>query len=350
MRLEQDTKLDFNDVMLRPMTSSLNSRADVDLTRTFNFKHSPKTWTGVPIIAANMDTIGTIAMAKVLQQYQMLTALHKFYTIEQIAEQISLGHLNPYYLAFTTGIREKDFERLERFQQRVNGTTWSGVTLSKEINIIMLDVPNGYIQNFVESCIRIRKMFPEHIIMAGNVVTPDITETLIQYAGVDVVKVGIGPGTVCTTRALTGVGYPQISAVMETSNAAHGLAGHIISDGGCRTPGDVAKALCAGADFVMLGGLLSGHDECAGEIVEDSAGNKFMKFYGMSSSEAMNKHYGGVASHRAPEGKTILKEYKGPVQNTVLEILGGVRSCATYIGAAKVKEMHKRATFVKVNK
>lgn len=357
MQIVNDVKLDFDSVLLRPMTSTLNSRSEVDLTRTFKFYHSPKTWTGVPIIAANMDTVGTIEMAKILQKHQMLTALHKFYTLTDIAKAIESG-LNPKYIAFSTGIRPKDFERLEEFKS-TDGYKWNDSVgdaptrgesignLSQLIGIIMVDVPNGYIKNFVESCAKIRKMFPEHIIMAGNIVTSDIAETLIQYAGVDVVKVGIGPGEACTTRALTGVGYPQLSAVMETANAAHGLKGHIISDGGCRTPGDVAKAFCAGADFVMLGGMLGGHDESGGEIIEKE-GKKFVKFYGMSSTEAMEKHYGGVAAHRAPEGKTILKEYKGPVEKTILEILGGVRSSATYIGAERIKEMPKRATFVRV--
>jgi len=385
MRVEQDIKLDFNDVMLRPMTSSLNSRSEVNLERTFKFIHSPKTWTGVPIIAANMDTVGTLAMAKALSKHRMITALHKFITIKEIEDQIKIikvgkesktkmydcrTGINPKSIAFGTGIRPKDFERLEEFKNSF---------ISQHVDIIMIDVPNGYIQSFIDGCKKIRAMFPDHIIMAGNVVTDDITERLIQSAGVDVVKVGIGPGEACTTRALTGVGYPQLSAVMETANAAHGLQGHIISDGGCRTPGDVAKAFAAGADFVMLGGMLAGHDESGGEIIFETRKEKKstgkpksgvpngefnawqneeievevkvpvkVKFYGMSSSEAMEKHYGGVASHRAPEGKSILKDYKGPVEKTVLEILGGVRSSATYIGAKTIKEMHKRATFVRV--
>lgn len=338
MQLINDVKLDFNDVMLRPMTSSLNSRSEVQLERTFKFKHSPKTWSGVPIIAANMDTVGTFAMAAVLQKHKIITALHKFYTVEDIEVAVIANQIDPKYIAFSTGIRQSDLKRLVEFKNS---------HLSKLVDMVCIDVPNGYIDSFFEGCKQIRAMFPDHIIMAGNVVTADVTERLIQYAGVDIVKVGIGPGEACTTRALTGVGYPQISAVMETANASHGLQGHIISDGGCRTPGDVAKAFAAGADFVMLGGMLAGHDESGGEVVEKD-GEKFIKFYGMSSEEAMQKHYGGVASHRAPEGRTILKPYKGSVERTVLDILGGVRSSATYIGAKTVKEMNKRATFLRL--
>jgi GMP reductase len=340
----QEIKLDFNDVMLRPMTSSLNSRAEVLMERTFTFKNSPKTWTGVPIIAANMDTVGTIGMAKVLQKHKIITALHKFYSVKELAENIPFsktvaeGDLDLNYVAFSTGIRTEDFKRLEEFKKS---------ELPNYIHFICIDVPNGYIPAFFEGCKKIRQMFPDHILMAGNVVTADVTERLIQDCGIDIVKVGIGPGEACTTRALTGVGYPQLSAVMETANAAHGLRGHIVSDGGCRTPGDVAKAFAGGADFVMLGGMLAGHDESGGEVIEKD-GQKFVKFYGMSSAEAMEKHYGGVASHRAPEGRSILKPYKGPAEKTVLEILGGVRSSATYIGAETIKQMHKRATFVRL--
>jgi GMP reductase len=386
MQIINDIKLDFNDVMLRPMTSTLNSRSEVKLERTFSFYHSPKKWTGVPIIAANMDTVGTLEMALELQKHKMITALHKFITVEEIAvstlgaNKNLKGKINPKYIAFSTGIRPADFDRLKEFSTKKKYLkAFDDFALSDVVDIIMVDVPNGYIPDFFKGCQKIRQMFPEHIIMAGNIVTADIAEMLIQHAGVDVVKVGIGPGEACTTRALTGVGYPQLSAVMETANAAHGLQGHIISDGGCRTPGDVAKAFGAGADFVMLGGMLAGHDESGGEIVYEEYYEKQgtgyadtgvpngefnawaektvdvlkrrpikVKFYGMSSAEAMEKHYGGVASHRAPEGKTILKDYKGPVEKTVLEILGGVRSSATYIGAKTIKEMHKRATFVRI--
>jgi GMP reductase len=166
-------------------------------------------------------------------------------------------------------------------------------------------------------------------------------------AGADIVKVGIGPGSVCTTRVKTGVGYPQLSAIIECADAAHGLGGHIISDGGCVTPGDVAKAFGAGADFVMLGGMLAGHNESGGEMIE-IAGEKYKKFYGMSSETAMNKHVGGVAEYRASEGKTVQVPFKGDVIDTLKDILGGIRSTCTYVGASKLKELTKRTTFIRV--
>lgn len=216
MQIIQDVKLDFNDVMLRPMTSSLNSRSEVNLERSFKFVHSPKTWTGVPIIAANMDTVGTIAMARVLQKHKILTALHKFVTIEEIAMNISLGHLDPKYLVFSTGIRKQDFDRLEQFRTHTGGSTFSSVNVSNEIDIICIDVPNGYIPDFFAGCKKIREMFPEHIIMAGNIVTGDVAERLIQDCGVDVVKVGIGPGEACFfqgTKIKTASGYKNIEQI-----------------------------------------------------------------------------------------------------------------------------------------
>ena len=343
MKIIDESKLDFCDVMIRPVMGNINSRADVNLSRTFKFKHSPKTLTCVPIIAANMDTIGTFAMAKVLQNYQILTALHKFYSVSAISDAIDNG-LNSNYLAFTTGIRDADFIRLEYFKES---------PISQLINIIMIDVPNGYIKAFADNCKKIRKMFPTHIIMAGNIVTTDMTAQLLNNCGIDVVKVGIGPGKACLTRSMTGVGYPQLSAVIETAKEAHIFDGHVISDGGCKTSGDIAKALGAGADFVMIGSMLAGHDECGGEIIYDQISleehvPKYMKFYGMSSTEAMEKYYGKVAAHQASEGKTILVDHKGPVENTIKEILGGLRSACTYVGAKNIEELDKLTTFVKV--
>lgn len=216
-----------------------------------------------------------------------------------------------------------------------------------EIKFICLDVANGYSEHFVEFVKQVRARFPFHTIMAGNVVTGEMVEELI-LAGADIIKVGIGPGSVCTTRKKTGVGYPQLSAVLECADAAHGLGGHIISDGGCTCPGDVCKAFGAGADFVMLGGMLSGHDQCGGEIVTKPNGQRVKQFYGMSSETAMVKHHGGVAEYRASEGKTVEVPYRGDVEPTILDILGGLRSACTYTGASKLKELPRRTTFIRV--
>jgi GMP reductase len=191
-----------------------------------------------------------------------------------------------------------------------------------------------------------RKVFKDKVIIAGNVVTGEMVEELI-LSGADIVKVGIGPGSVCTTRVKTGVGYPQLSATIECADAAHGLGGHIIADGGCKMPGDVAKAFGAGADFVMLGGMLAGHDESGGQVIEKD-GKKYKEYYGMSSKTAMEKHSGGVANYRASEGKTVTIPYRGPVANTLQDVLGGVRSTCTYVGARKLKELSKRTTFIRV--
>ncbi|XP_078190747.1 GMP reductase 2 isoform X4 [Callithrix jacchus] len=308
--IDNDVKLDFKDVLLRPKRSTLKSRSEVDLTRSFSFRNSKQTYTGVPIIAANMDTVGTFEMARVLCKFSLFTAVHKHYSLDQWQEFASQ---NPDCL---------------------------------EVNYICLDVANGYSEHFVEFVKDVRKRFPQHTIMAGNVVTGEMVEELI-LSGADIIKVGIGPGSVCTTRKKTGVGYPQLSAVMECADAAHGLKGHIISDGGCSCPGDVAKAFGAGADFVMLGGMLAGHSESGGELIERD-GKKYKLFYGMSSEMAMKKYSGGVAEYRASEGKTVEVPFKGDVEHTIRDILGGIRSTCTYVGAAKLKELSRRTTFIRV--
>ena len=175
-----------------------------------------------------------------------------------------------------------------------------------------------------------------------------MTEALI-LAGADIVKVGIGPGSVCTTRKVAGVGYPQLSAIAECSDAAHGLNGHVKSDGGCSSPGDVSKAFAAGADFVMLGGMLAGHDESGGELIEGDDGEEYKSFYGMSSAKAMETHYGEVAKHRAPEGKEVRVPYRGPLEVTIQSILGGLRSACSYVGARRIKDLPKCTTFIRVS-
>uniref|UniRef100_A0A452FXD3 GMP reductase n=1 Tax=Capra hircus TaxID=9925 RepID=A0A452FXD3_CAPHI len=305
-RIDADLKLDFKDVLLRPKRSSLKSRAEVDLERTFTFRNSKQTYSGIPIIVANMDTVGTFEMAVV-----------------------------PCCFVSYSGSGKNDLEKMSNILEAV-----------PQVKFICLDVANGYSEHFVEFVKLVRSRFPEHTIMAGNVVTGEMVEELI-LSGADIIKVGVGPGSVCTTRTKTGVGYPQLSAVIECADSAHGLKGHIISDGGCTCPGDVAKAFGAGADFVMLGGMFSGHTECAGEVIERN-GQKLKLFYGMSSETAMKKHSGGVAEYRAPEGKTVEVPYKGDVENTILDILGGLRSTCTYVGAAKLKELSRRATFIRV--
>uniref|UniRef100_A0A2K5USU4 GMP reductase n=1 Tax=Macaca fascicularis TaxID=9541 RepID=A0A2K5USU4_MACFA len=300
--IDNDVKLDFKDVLLRPKRSTLKSRSEVDLTRSFSFRNSKQTYTGVPIIAANMDTVGTFEMAKVLCKFSLFTAVHKHYSLEEWQEFAGQNPDCLEHLAASSGTGASDFEQLEQIL--------------------------------------------EAIPQAGNVVTGEMVEELI-LSGADIIKVGIGPGSVCTTRKKTGVGYPQLSAVMECADAAHGLKGHIISDGGCSCPGDVAKAFGAGADFVMLGGMLAGHSESGGELIERD-GKKYKLFYGMSSEMAMKKYAGGVAEYRASEGKTVEVPFKGDVEHTIRDILGGIRSTCTYVGAAKLKELSRRTTFIRV--
>ncbi len=336
MRIEQDIKLGFKDVLIRPKRSNLKSRAQVQLERDFKFLHSDLSWTGIPVMAANMDTVGTFEMALALSGNKLFTAIHKHYSPSQWNQFLKNAPADIVdYVAVSTGTGPSDTKRL--------ATIFND---NPTLKFICIDVANGYSEHFVNFVKQSRTQYPNKVIIAGNVVTGEMVEELL-LAGADIIKVGIGPGSVCTTRVKTGVGYPQLSAIIECADAAHGLGGQIISDGGCTSPGDVAKAFGAGADFVMLGGMLAGHDESGGELIERH-GHPYKQFYGMSSTTAMDKHIGGVADYRASEGKTVEVPYKGKVEHTLQDILGGLRSTCTYVGAQRLKELTKRTTFIRV--
>lgn len=338
VHIDLNPKLDFRDVLIRPKRSVLSSRFEANIKRDFRFRHSSRAWTGFPLIASNMDTIGTLEMAKALRPFGALVALHKFHHPDRLAEYLAGDEDANVFVTVGTG--SADWERLAAVKAKV------------KVPMLNIDVANGYTEAFVRAVAKLRDENPDAIIMAGTVVTAEMTEALV-IAGADIVRVGIGSGSVCTTRDLTGVGYPQLSAVIECADAAHGLKGHVCSDGGCVVPGDLAKAYGGGADFVMLGGMLAGHDECGGELkYAEQDGQKTptsMVFYGMSSETAMNKYHGGVADYRAAEGKTVEVPYRGEVRATVEKIAGGLRSAMTYIGAENLKEIPKRTTFILVN-
>jgi len=318
MRFEADTKLDFKDVLIRPKRSTLKSRAEVNLKREYTFHNSKNKWQGVPIVAANMDHTGTFEVAKALVKHDLMTAMHKFYTVENWVDFANKNKNILKHCFVSAGIRDDDLKKLKSIMKKINAQN------------ICVDVANGYTQIFVDTVRKIRQEFPQKTIMAGNVVTGEMVEELI-ISGADIVKVGIGPGSVCTTRKKTG----------------DGLQGHVCADGGCTVPGDVAKAFAAGADFVMLGGMFSGFDECQGKLMKKN-GKQFKRFYGMSSAEAMEKYRGKVAKYRASEGKSIDVPYRGTIENAVLDILGGIRSTCTYVGAAQLKSLSKKTTFIRV--
>ena len=359
MRLETDVKLDYKDVLIRPKRSTLVSRSEVDLARKFNFRNyepdfpeniEDEHYHGIPIMAANMDGVGTFEMADTLANQGIFTCLVKTYSDKQLIEFFNGNSNRRDQVAMSIGTGNSDYDKFCKVYLAVGSC----------LKYLCIDVANGYTEAFVTHLKNIRERYPHIVIIAGNVVTGEMTEELI-LAGADIIKVGIGPGSVCTTRIQTGVGYPQLSAIIECADAAHGLGGHVIADGGCTCPGDVAKAFAAGADFVMLGGMLAGHDQGGGEIVnrwykKDWTGadgkpvvevKQFVQFYGMSSKSANDKHFGGLKDYRSSEGRTVLVPYKGSVADTVQEILGGVRSTCTYVGAANIKHLPKCATFIR---
>lgn len=335
MLLDNDPKLDFSDVLLVPNRSSLKSRSQVTTTVDF-FDHDV-----CPIIAANMDGVGTFEMAEALGRHKIMTAMVKHYSVDELLGFYSTAKYGKYAI-YSMGTSEDDYNKFVQFTEEL-GTNADGPIA------VCVDVANGYTTQFEEFCSRVAENHPEYILIAGNVVTPERCAELFD-AGVDVVKIGIGPGSVCTTRKLTGVGYPQLSAVIECSQVARDYGARIISDGGCTCPGDVAKALAAGADMVMLGGMFAGHDESGGDTITNDRGQQFRRFYGMSSKAAQDKYHGGVAEYRASEGKEVLVPYRGPVEHTVRELLGGVRSACTYVGAEDISQLHRKAKFIRVNR
>lgn len=368
MRIDNEVRLDYKDVLIRPKRSTLSSRRQVELNRSFSFRNYKPNfpnscavglhYRGIPVMAANMDGVGTFSMADALSALGIFTCLVKTYNAEELIEFYHADGLNRTdYVAMSIGTSEADFEKLCAVYDAVQDN----------LKYVCMDIANGYSEHFAEHVRKVRKAFPELVIIAGNVVTGEMTEELI-LAGADIVKVGIGPGGMCTTRLQTGVGYPQLSAVIECADAAHGLGGHIIADGGCTTPGDVAKAFAAGADFVMLGSMLAGHNEGGGEVISKwyetgelipvndkkvtefipkREQKHFVQFYGMSSKSANDKHFGGLKDYRSSEGRTALVPYRGSVENTVQEILGGLRSSCTYAGAQELKHLSKCTTFVR---
>ena len=358
MQIEDGIKLDYSDVLIRPKRSTLNSRSEVNLERTLNFKairtdmarnHADdprwlkdvkslkeRLWNGVPLIASNMDGVGTFHMAERLAEQKVMTIITKSHTVEEWRFRKEWVGQNENYVAVSIGTGAEDYKKLTEILHHC-----------PILKFICIDIANGYSEGFVDYCKKIRNEFTDKVIIAGNVATREMTEELVLN-GVDIVKVGIGPGSVCTTRSQTGVGYPQLSAVDECADAAHGLGGRIIADGGCTSPGDVSKAFGAGADFVMLGGMLAGCDEGGGEIIMKD-GREHIKFYGMSSKEAQEKHSGGLKGYRSSEGKCVKIPYKGKVTDVLQNILGGVRSTCTYVGARNLKELDRCITFIRVN-
>ena len=349
MQIEHEIKLDYDDVLIRPKWSSQSSRQDAELKRKFTTLHSKIVWEGIPIVAANMSAVGTFAMAKVLSKFGMPTALHKHYTVDQYSQFTQEIEHDRYF--YTMGSTDSDFGKLHDVISKCGGIC---------PRMINLDVANGYTKLFHKKLQNLRLFAPTSIIMAGNVATPEMTLRLLE-SGADIVKIGIGPGSCCTTRIKTGVGYPQLSAIIECADAAHGYGGLICADGGCKVAGDVAKAFGAGADFVMLGGMFAGTDECEGEweyetidfsssppvVMINSKVKKNFVFFGMASKLAQEKYNGGLADYRSAEGKSVKIPAKGPVEEIVKDILGGLRSTCLMVGAKNLKSLSKCCTFIR---
>ena len=332
MKINHQIQLDYNDVLIKPSNTNIHSRKDVNLIRKIHFPISKQIWEGVPIIAANMDTIGTYEVYKVLVKHKIITCFHKFYNVEDLEKM----ELDPEYFMISTGINDDDLERLKTITEKI------------DVKFICIDVANGYLENLINFCNQLRNLYPTKIIVAGNVVCNKRTKELIKYGKVDIVKVGIGSGSACLTRTQTGIGVPQLSAVDECATQAHELNSFIIGDGGITCAGDISKGFGAGSDFIMIGGLFSGHDENPGEIIEEN-NKKYKIFYGMSSKTSMEKNYGKMDTYKSSEGRSCKIPYKGSIENTLNDLLGGIRSTCTYTGTKNIKELPNNCNFIRVN-
>jgi GMP reductase len=361
-KIINEIKLDFDDVLIVPQRSTLTSRSEISLERTFNFYHSPRSWTGIPIMCANMGFC-SFDMAIELAKYKMIACLHKYHSVDELVNYFTKHPNNIDYTFVSIGYKKSDLNHLLELKN----------IIGRQPNIC-IDVPNGHMDVFVKYCNKVRENFPESIIIAGNVTNTSSTQELLIYGGVDICKSGIGGGSACSTRFITGCGFPQLSSCLENAYVAHGLQngpkklGLIVSDGGHKTSGDVCKALCAGADFVMLGGYFAGTEPCDGEweyeyFVSDhnfyqpndpgytttKRKNKF-SYYGMSTHHSQQLYEDTVKNYRASEGTKITVKYKGTLDKVIQELLGGIRSCCCYIGASHIKYMSKCSQFCQVNK
>lgn len=334
-------KLDYNDVLIVPQRTTLKSRSQVCLTRDVQFKHSRQQWSGLPVISSNMDTVTNLETFKLLKRRQMISCFPKYLNKHWIHTGPPPELSDTDYYMLSTGTNDEDITNVIHL-----------ISILKEKGIhpkfLCFDVANGYMINLINTCHRLRKAMPNVTFMAGNIVTPHGVKDLVVDGLVDIIKVGIGSGALCTTRKVTGVGYPQLSAVLECAEKAHELGAHIVADGGVTMVGDISKAFCAGGDFVMLGSMLAGHDSSPGDIITEK-GKLYKITYGMSSTIANNKYAGGLKNYKTPEGKVVKMLCKGKMEDTLMRIEGGIRSTCTYIGAHDINEMSHKGSFIVVN-
>ena len=345
-KINNKIHLDFCDVLILPKSSCINSRKEVNLYREINFQKRDQIFRGIPIIASNMTTIGTFDVYKVLSRYKIITAFHKFYKLQDFRNFIETNNnndetlLNPEYFMVSTGISNQDYENLVNIVDNIN------------VKHILIDIANGYISDFIKFCDRVRKKYPYKIITAGNVCTNDGIRQLVDI-GIDIIKIGIGGGSACTTRLQTGIGVPQLSCILESKKyiKQYSKDTYLISDGGITCPGDLAKAYGAGADFVMMGGVFSGHDENPGDIILNESGEECKIFYGMSSQYSMDNNYAANnnTDYRSSEGRLISVKYRGKLDNTVKNYLGGLRSTCTYTNSKNVEDLYNNVNFICVN-
>ena len=333
------TACTFDDVLIRPKFSLLESRRDTDLTRTLPGLGTFR----LPVISANMDTITDVAMAQAMRRQGAQACLHRFCSIEANVAMLQAcqDESAPVLPWVSVGLGATELERARALQA-------AGATC------FVVDVAHAAQMGVVRQVQSLRAALGEAVsLVVGNFATGDTVTAFLQHAEVrvDAVKVGIGPGSACTTRIKTGVGYPQLSAIQDVVAAVTGQQICVIADGGMRTPGSIAKALGAGATLVMLGGMLAGTDETPGDTVQrdDGTGPSAFKRYRGSASKESYGLQGKDASWRTAEGEAFWVPARGPVAQVLQDIEGGLRSALTYVGAANLAQFRDLVHFTRIS-
>jgi GMP reductase len=338
MIVEDKKYYDFSDVLIKPRMTTMTSRSEASIEREFYFKNSGQTIVSSPIIISNMDIVGNFTMAKAVDHHKIMTCFHKFYTLVNYDLELNQDETKSFNFV-TIGIGEISFNHILNMKNL-------GFFAKNKLGICV-DVANGYMTSLWPYLEKLRKMLPNTVIMAGNICTPEPIQAFANV-GVDVIKAGVGSGAQCLTRTVAGVGVPQFTAVMDCVEAADKLGILVCSDGGINDYADFGKALGAGADFVMSGSMFAGHHESGGDVIT-LGGKQYKEMYGMSSRTAQNKYYGGMAKYRASEGRTSLIPLKGPVEDTIQNIFGGIRSAMSYTNSRTLEEFPSNVTFIPVN-
>ena len=330
--------LTFDDVTLIPQYSSILPAETITYTKLAHNLNLQ-----IPLMSSAMDTVTESKMAIALSKSGGIGIIHRNLSIEKQVQEVKKVKKNNFLVGAAIGVNSKDIERADELSKA-------------KVDMIIIDTAHGHTQKVLFMIKKIKKKLKKCVLCSGNIATGKAAKFLAD-SGVDIVKVGIGPGSICTTRLVTGIGVPQLSAVLQVKKALKNYKTRIISDGGIKFSGDIAKAIAAGADAVMIGSLFSGTTESPGKIFKQK-GKLFKNFRGMGSVGAMSigsadryyqKKFKNVSKY-VPEGVEGIVKFKGPVNKIIYNLIGGLKSSMGYLGAKTIKDLQKKGEFVKITK